>query len=132
MEISDDIVKQFHSFIESKNFTYKTSLESSMDKMKEIIKDEKKDELFSSTVAEFEGRIKQEKVADFEASKDYIKRAIKREIVQQLAGERGLYEEVILKTDPGIKKAAEILGNDAEYSRLLTSGQTRGQKPEKE
>ena len=132
IEITDDITDQFRSFIESKQFAYKTSLEASLDKMKEIIKDEKKDDLFNTTVAEFENRIKKEKEADFIASRDYIKRAIRREIVQQLAGEKGLYEEVILKTDPGIMKAAELLKDNAEYSRILAGGETRGQTPEKD
>jgi carboxyl-terminal processing protease len=132
IEITDEMSNQFRSFMESNNFTYKTSLEVSLDKMKEIIKDEKKDELFNAAVAEFEDRIKKEKEADFIASKDYIKRAIKREIVQQLAGEKGLYEEVILKKDPGIMKAAELLKDNAEYSRILAGGQTRGQTPDKD
>lgn len=130
IEITDDIIKQFHSYLESKNFSYKTSLEVSLDKIKEILKQENKDTLFNPAVLAFEEKIKKEKEADFVKSRDYIKRAIKREIVAKINGERGVYENIILKSDPGVVQALDLLKNKSEYSKILKSGEARGQKLE--
>jgi carboxyl-terminal processing protease len=123
----DNIVEQFRSFVTGKDFSYKTSLEISLDKIKEMVKKEGKDTLFNVAIQDFEEQIKKEKDADFVNSLPYIKKAIKREIVAKLNGERGVYEEVILKTDPGIRQAIQLLNNPDEYSKILQSGQTRGQ-----
>jgi len=130
IEITDEIIKQFRSYLESKNFSYKTSLEVSLDKIKEIVKEENKDTLFNPAVMAFEDKIKKEKEADFVKSLDYIKRAIKREIVAKINGERGVYESIILKSDPGVVQALDLLKNKTEYSKILQSGETRGQKLE--
>ncbi len=130
IEITDDIIKQFRSYLESKHFNYKTSLEVSLDKIKEIVKEENKDTLFNPAVVAFEDKIKKEKEADFVNSLDYIKRAIKREIVAKINGERGVYENIILKSDPGVVQALDLLRNKTGYSKILQSGEARGQKLE--
>ncbi|MCX6827567.1 MAG: S41 family peptidase [candidate division Zixibacteria bacterium] len=127
--INDDIVKDFKSFTESKSFSYKTSLEVTLDRMKNIVKEEQKDSIFAQSMKELGQQIKKEKETDFAKSDDYIKKAIKREIIAKLAGERGVYEEIILKTDPGVLQAIDLLGNRNQYSKLLRAGQTVGQLP---
>jgi carboxyl-terminal processing protease len=131
MEIDDNIVEQFKDFLKSKDFSYKTSLEVSLEKIKETVKKEGKDSLFDAAIEKFEDQIKKEKEADLANSIGYIKKAIKRELMAKKSGERGVYEEVILKKDPGILKALELLNNAEEYGRLLQAGQTRGQTMEK-
>jgi carboxyl-terminal processing protease len=128
--VTDEMVKEFKSFIESKDFTYKTSLEVSLDKIRDLVKEEKKDTLFAPAISNFEERIKKEKEADFANSNDYLKKAIKREIVAKIAGERGVYEEIILKTDPGVVQAMDLLRNRTEYSKLLQGNLSQGQKPQ--
>jgi hypothetical protein len=44
---------------------------------------------------------------------------LKRDILNNLYGEKAFYEQVLLKTDPFIKKALEILTNEKEYKKLL-------------
>lgn len=127
IEITDDIVRDFKAFAGSKDFTYKTALEISLEKMKEIVEEEGKDSLFAPAMGEFEELVHKEKEADFEKSIDYIKRAIKREIVSKIAGQRGVYEEIILKTDVPILQALEILQNENEYARILKEGQISDQ-----
>ncbi|SYZ72913.1 Peptidase, PDZ and S41 family [Candidatus Zixiibacteriota bacterium] len=127
--VTDEMVKEFKDFMASKDFTYKTSLESSLDNIKKIVKDEKKDTIFDASIAQFEKKIENEKEADFANSLDYIRKAIKRELVAKLSGERGVYEEVILKSDPGVLQAVKLLGDKTEYTKILQSGQTRGEVP---
>ncbi len=130
MVIDDEIVKQFNSYLEGRDFSYKTSLEVSLDKIRDMVKKEKKDTLFDPAIKEFEDQIKKEKEANFASSLDYIKRAIRREIVAKISGERGVYEDVILKTDPGILQAISLVKNPEEYAKHLQTGQTRGQNDE--
>jgi carboxyl-terminal processing protease len=125
--ITDDIYKDFRSFSEGKEFEYKTSLEYSLDDLKEVIEEESKDSLYQSALDNFEQLIELEKSGDFDKSKDYIYRALKREIVSKIDGQRGIYEEIILKTDQGILQAIDLLLNTEEYSRVLTQGHDKDQ-----
>jgi len=126
IEITDDIVDEFKAYIKEKDFTYKTALEVSLDEMKEIVEEENKDELFSGALDEFSGLVEKEKDADFVKSLDYIKRAIKREIVSKIGGQRAVYEDVILKTDPAVLQAVKLMQDKNEYSKILEKGRNYG------
>jgi carboxyl-terminal processing protease len=126
-EVTDDIVEQFRQFIKSKNFDYKSSLQASLEELKQTVASESKDSLFSGLVDSMETLVKVEKEHDFNQSLDYIKQTIKREIVAAIAGERGVYEEVVLKTDPAVRKAVEILTTPGEYAKLITQGQKKAE-----
>jgi len=128
-KVTDEILAEFKNFIAEKDFDYKTALEVSLDKMKDVVKDEEKEDLFSSSLDNLTNLVKQEKDHDFTRSKDYIKRAIKREVISKLFGQRGMYEEIVLKTDPAVIQAVDLIRNDKEYSSII-SGQ--GQKAEVE
>jgi hypothetical protein len=87
--------------------------------MKEIVTDEEKEDIFSSSLENLSGLLETEKEADFNRSTDYIKRSIKREIMTKLFGQRGMYEQIILKTDPTVKKAFDLIKNDQEYTKII-------------
>ncbi|UCD95419.1 MAG: S41 family peptidase [Candidatus Zixiibacteriota bacterium] len=127
IEITDGIIREFKEFAKEKEFTYKTALEISLDEMKEVVDEEGKDSLYNPAIAAFDELVQREKEADFEKSIDYIKRAVKREIVSKIEGQRGVYEKVILKTDASILQAIELLKNPEEYSRVLNGGSTAGE-----
>lgn len=120
--ITDEVLEDFRSFVYSKDFTYKSALQIALEELKESLAEEDKEELFEGQVKEMEQLVEAEKRADFDRSADYIKRAIKREIVRSIAGERGFYEEVVLKDDDAIQKAVEVLSSANEYSKLITEG----------
>ena len=132
LEITDDIIKDFKTYLKDENFNYETDLEISLNELKDLIKEEKKNDEFASAVGEFETIVEKDKESDFNASLDYIKRALKREITSKLAGQRGVYEDVILKSDEDVLKAVDILKDKSEYTRILTEGQTIGQSDTKE
>jgi len=127
LEITDDIINDFKIFLDSIDFTYETDLEISLDELKELIEEKEKNEQFASAINDFEDIVEKEKESDFDASIDYIKKALKREIVSKLAGQRGVYEEIVLKTDDEVLKAVELLQNKSEYTRILTEGHTINQ-----
>ncbi|MDD4050287.1 MAG: S41 family peptidase [candidate division Zixibacteria bacterium] len=123
--VTDEILEDFKAFLKEKKFDYKSTLEASLDKMKEVIKDENKEQEFTTPLESMAAMVAKEKDADFERSKDYIKRAIKRDMISKLFGQTGLYEEVILKTDPDVQKALQLLQNNAEYSKLMSGDKTK-------
>lgn len=123
IEITDDIVNDFRAFIKEKEFDYKTALQSQVDKLNDAIASEEKTDEFAAPIAELELLIEKEKLHDFDKSEDYIRRTIKREIVASIAGERGVYDQIVLRTDKAVKKAVEILSSPDEYSRLILEGQ---------
>lgn len=125
--ITDDIIAQFKKFIASKDFDYKTSLEVALEGLTDEINDEGQTETFETAIASVESLIEKEKENDFDESKDYIRRTIKREIVSAIAGETGVYEEIILKTDKTVQKAVEILTTPDRYSQLMSEGQKKAE-----
>ncbi|MBN2226073.1 MAG: S41 family peptidase [candidate division Zixibacteria bacterium] len=129
-EVTNEMIEEYKDFLKEKEFTYKTAMEVSYEKMKEIIEDEQKDDLFSASMQDLETQIEKEKETDFEKSLPYIKRAIKRELVSKIAGERGVYEEVILKSNPAVQKAVELLQNKEEYGKVLETHHTTSQVPQ--
>lgn len=119
-ETTDDVLSDFRQFIKEKDFDYKTSLEVTLEEMRDVIREEEKEELFSSSLDELEMLIENEKEMDFNRSRENIRKAIRREIITKLYGQSGLYEEVIIKTDPDVQKAIQLILNDQEYSRIIT------------
>ena len=118
-EVGDQIIAEFKQFLKEKNFTYKSALELDLDTLKKHIQDQEKSEVFAPVLKNMESLIETDKEKDFDQSLDYIKKSIKRDILTNLYGEKGYYEEIILKTDPAIQKAFEILTNKNEYKKIL-------------
>jgi len=124
-EVTDEIIEQFREYIKENDFDYKSTLEVALEKLQETIISEGKDSLFAGMTDSLKLLIEHEKEQDFNRSLDYIKKAIKREIVAAIAGQRGVYEEVVLKTDKAVLKAVEILTTPGEYAQLITQGQKK-------
>jgi carboxyl-terminal processing protease len=120
--VTDDVLVEFKEFMKEKEFDYKTSLEVSLEEMREVVKDEDKEDLFAGSLETLTQLVEEEKETDFERSKEYVRRAIKRELMTKLYGQRGLYEEIILKTDPAVQDALELIRNDKEYTRVIEEG----------
>ena len=120
--VTDQVLDEFKAYLRERDFDYKTSLEVSLDKMKEVVEDEGKDSLFAGSLANLAALVEKEKDADFEKSKDYIRQSIKRELMAKLYGQRGLYEEIILKTDPAVRRAFDLMSNDSDYTQIIQKG----------
>lgn len=125
--VSDDILKDFKAFTEEKDFSYKSSLQVSLEDLENTINEEDKNDVFKEQLEEMHALIDQEKHRDFENSSDYIKRAIKREVVSSIAGETGVYEHIVLVKDTVVQQAVSILQNDGEYTKLITEGQKKAE-----
>ena len=126
-EVTPAILEDFRAFLKKHDFKYKNSLEVSYDKLSETIKDEDKTAEFKNQLADLDKLIESEKTKEFDESKDYIARGIKRAVISSIAGERGVYEQIILKSDPAVKRAVKILETDGEYSKLIKEGQKKAE-----
>jgi carboxyl-terminal processing protease len=124
-EVTDAVLTDFRQFLKDKSFTYKSALQVALEDMEKTVKDEDKDALFRSQFDQMSSLIEKDKTADFDKSTDYIKRAIKREVVSSIAGERGVYDQIVLRDDKAVKKAMEIISAPKEYSRLMLEGQKK-------
>ena len=120
-QVTDAIVDDFRSFIKEKKFSYKSALESAVDELKKTVATEKQEATFADGIAHMESAISAEKERDFDRSKDYIRKAIQREIVSSVAGERGVYDNLILKTDNAVKEAVRVLTTPKEYGKLIAA-----------
>jgi carboxyl-terminal processing protease len=118
-EIDDQVIAEFKEFLKEKDFTYKSALELDLDTLKKHIEDQEKSEIFATVLKNMESLIEGEKEEDFDQSIDYIKKSIKRDILNNLYGQKAYYEEIILKTDPAIQKAFEILTDKDGYKKIL-------------
>ena len=83
-----------------------------------MVDQEYSDEVIAK-IEEVYALIEKEKLQAFDKNRDYIDRALRREIVSKLWGENANYQYVILDTDPAIARAAEIIKNSEEYYGLL-------------
>ncbi len=118
-EVDDRILAEFKRFLKEKEFTYKSSLELELEPLKEKIEKQENPEMFLAAVEELESQIEKDKEDDFEESTDYIKTSLKRDILNSIYGQKGYYEEVLLKADEHVQKAYEILTNENEYMGML-------------
>lgn len=118
-EINDQILEEFRSFVKEKDFTYKSTIELDVEPLKEQIEEQDKSEMFGVAIESLEQLVEEEKADDFDESVDYIKRSLKRDMLNNLYGQKAYYEEVLLKTDPYIQKAYQILTDESEYLGML-------------
>ncbi len=126
-EVTSEVLAEFKAFVSEKEFDYETTLEASLKEMREVVEEEEKEAIFAESMAQLEDLISKEKEHDFDHSADYIKRAIKREVISKLYGQTGMYEEMILKSDPDVKAAFELINNDKEYTRVITGEATKAE-----
>ncbi len=126
-EVTDEIVEQFRKYVKEKDFDYKSSLQVALEELQETVNSEGKDSLFNGAIDSLEALVELEKSHDFDQSIDYIKKTIKREVVAAVAGQRGVYEEVVLRMDPAVLKAVNILTTPNEYSNMISKGQKKAE-----
>ena len=125
--ITDDIVDQFKKFVKAKDFDYKTALQVALEKFEKEVETEGSKDAFDPSIEKMKSLIASEKEDDFKESIDYIRRSIKREIVTSIAGESGVYEQIILPTDKTVQQAVKILQSPGEYSSKLSQGMKKAE-----
>ena len=126
-EVTEEILEQFKDFIKEKEFDYQTSLQIAFEKLETEVEEENQLDFFQANLDSMRVLVQKDKENDFDESLYYIKRTIKREIVASIAGERGVYEQIVLKTDKAVSRAIEILSAPDKYSEILSEGQKKAE-----
>lgn len=127
LTVDDRTIAEFRQFLKDRDFSYKSSLQVALEEMEKTINDQERTTTFDAALAEMRRLVEEEKARDFDKSTDYIKRAIKREIVSSIAGESGVYNEIVLKQDNAVLEAVKLLQTPKEYARLIQEGQKKAE-----
>ncbi len=117
--VGDDLIREFQAFTKSRGFDYKTNTEQLLDDLDSTAAAEEKSESFAKELSVLRKAIQREKEQDFENARDFIRSAIRREILYIKHGDSAVYEEVITKEDPVVKQAMELLKDRGKYTGLL-------------
>lgn len=118
-KVTDQVFNDFKKFLKDQDFTYKSKLQAKLEDFQNTVKEQGKEDLFKDDIAKLDKLVEAEKESDLAASEQWIRRSIKREVIRKLYGETGVYEEMVMKTDPYVQKALEILKEKNAYSKIL-------------
>jgi carboxyl-terminal processing protease len=118
-EVTDQMVQEFKDFLKEKKFTYKNQLEIQLDTLEKTASATEKDSQITQEISGLRAAIEKDKENEFAQSTNYIKRSLKRDILTRLFGESEVYQQVVLKNDPYVLKAASILTSPKEYAGIL-------------
>ncbi|KPL00505.1 MAG: hypothetical protein AMJ91_04470 [candidate division Zixibacteria bacterium SM23_73_3] len=120
-EVDDAMFSEFKQFLTTRGFSYQTSSELELEKLKEAVTEEERSEAVNQQIEVLEKLLNIEKEKDFDLSKDYIKSEIRENVLVKLYGQNAKYEGVWFKHHPQIKKAIQILSSPEEYKKLLSA-----------
>jgi carboxyl-terminal processing protease len=118
-EVTDGMIEEFKNHLKEMEFSYKSKLETELEEMKKVAEEQGTLELYADDFESLEAKIAIEKEKEFDKNIDFIKRGIKRDILTRLYGEKAVYENLVLVTDPQVKKAIELLSKPDEYASIL-------------
>ncbi|MBP6230097.1 MAG: S41 family peptidase [Paludibacteraceae bacterium] len=116
--VSESLLAEFKQFILSKDFTYDLQSEKSLLKLIEIAKAEGYYEQNKTHFDNLTDGLTHDIAKDFDVAKDEITELLAAEIVKRYYFQAGELQQ-ILKNDPELKEALEIIGNKTKYSQLL-------------
>ncbi len=120
--VTDEVLDQFRDFLKRSDFTYKTSTEVEIDNIRKIIEeDSTKEAIFGEWLGQLQSLVEQEKELEYAKARDGIRRSIRGAILNKVYGERGWYEGVLLRDDPAIMRAIDILNERGEYKKILAA-----------
>lgn len=121
-QVTDDVMSEFRQYLKDNKFDYKTDTEVELDKMTEELKnDPERLAIYQSALDQMKALVATEKEHAFEESDEELRTNIRVAILNKVLGERGFYEGWMLRDDPYVAKAKELLLNKDEYKKLLAT-----------
>lgn len=121
-EVTPQLIDEFKQFLEEKDFSYKSQLEKDFERLEKTIEQLNRITEYSELLNDLKHQVEIDKQGEFDESVEYLSRSIKRDMLTKLHGEKAVYRQIVLKTDPCLKKAVEMLTSVDEYSSILESG----------
>ena len=117
--VSDEIIRDFRSFVRSKGFVYKTNSEELLDDLSNSAISEGRSKAISTEIETLRKAIEREKEQDYVSAREFIRSALRREILYIKFGDSAVYEEIITKEDPVVRQAMDLLKDRGKYSAIL-------------
>jgi len=127
-EISDSIYKSFMTYIQDKDYTYKTKSERALEDLKNIALKENYFDAMQSEYDHLKARMEKDKLEDLNKYGDQIKELLKLEIITRYYYQKGKIVAA-LKTDPELVDAIATLKDTEKYNGIL-AGKFMQPKPE--
>jgi carboxyl-terminal processing protease len=118
--MTDEEYNQFVASLKGKDYDYTTSSEVKLSDLKKSIKDDSYSEDVQKVITDLEAQIKHDKSKDLLKFKPEIKKLLEQEIASRYTYEKGRIANS-LKDDLDVKKAVEILSDNAKYKLMLTA-----------
>lgn len=118
-EITDEIYADFVNYLSDKELNYSTITEKAIKELRDIAKEEKYLESIKDDLDAMEKKFQEEKKGDLEKYREEISEMLKSEILVRYYYEKGRLQGM-LKSDPEVIKAIEILCDKAQYNKLLS------------
>ncbi|MFQ6115935.1 MAG: S41 family peptidase, partial [bacterium] len=125
-EVTEEMLQEFENFLKEKDFEYISDAEAALQNLEEITEKKGYFASISPKIDELRSVIMQNKIKEFENSKEFIKQELKKEISAKLWGRRAEVE-ASFDDDMVIKKAIDVLSNLDHYYSVL-QGDTPDEK----
>lgn len=116
--LSDDEYLQFVAWMKTKNYSYKSYLEFGLQQFTEEAKKEKYYEDLKLQISQIQDKIADSKKNELMLYKEQIRMLLEEDVVSRYHLEKGSIETGF-KYDQDIKKAVELLHNNAQYKKIL-------------
>jgi carboxyl-terminal processing protease len=118
-EFSATDYQLFLSYLEGREYDYKTSSEHKLEELIEAMKEDKYYDHSTDEISRLQTKVGHNKQRDLELFSNEIINVIANEIVSRYYYQKGriIYD---LRTDKEVKKAVEILRDPAQYNKILS------------
>lgn len=116
--LSDQEYDEFVQWLESKDISYQTNTEEALNKFKTTAEKESYFEAIKTQFESLQKSVAQDKKQDLIKHRKEVKQLLQEEIVSRYFFLRGRLQNQ-LQTDDEIKEALNVLGNSAQYNKLL-------------
>lgn len=117
-EVNDEIFTEFVTFLQDKDYDYKTESEKALEKLKAKAKAENYYDAISSDFESLKQKLMHDKDEDLMKHKKEVSRILEEEIVSRYYFQKGRLINS-LKDDNEVDKAAEILNGQTKYLAIL-------------
>lgn len=117
-KFTDADYEEFKNFIKQGNFSYVTATEKALKKVLETAKKEKLDQDVLEGYTTLMNTIKTSKEKGLDTHKTEIVNLLTDEIIKRYSYREGMYNYYVTH-NPEIEKSKEILGNKAQYEKIL-------------
>jgi len=117
--ITDTDFEAFKAYLKKEKFEFDTETEKALKETLEVAKKEKVDASISAEYQALLSALQKSEEKELTTHKQEIKQLITDELIKRYQYKEGLYK-YYTTSNPEIQKAAALLNNSAEYSKLLT------------